>query len=37
VRVSWGYYMKVGFALTIPVLLVVLFSLVFMYWLSPNP
>jgi arsenical pump membrane protein len=37
VRVSWGYYMKVGFVLTIPVLLAVLFSLVFVYWLSPNP
>ena len=34
VRVSWGYYMKVGFVLTIPVLLAVLFSLVFVYWLS---
>jgi arsenical pump membrane protein len=37
VRVSWGYYMKVGFVLTIPVLLAVLFSLVFVYWLSLNP
>jgi len=36
VRVSWGYYMKVGFVLTIPVLLAVLFSLVFVYWLSLN-
>jgi Na+/H+ antiporter NhaD and related arsenite permeases len=37
VRVSWGYYMKVGFVLTIPVLLAVLFSLVFVYWLSLSP
>jgi Na+/H+ antiporter NhaD and related arsenite permeases len=37
VRISWGYYMKVGFVLTIPVLLAVLFSLVFVYWLSLNP
>jgi len=37
VRVSWGYYMKVGFMLTIPVLLAVLFSLVFVYWLSLDP
>ena len=37
VRVSWGYYMKVGFVLTIPVLLAVLFSLVFVYLLSLNP
>jgi len=27
----------VGFVLTIPVLLAVLFSLVFVYWLSLNP
>jgi hypothetical protein len=29
--------MKVGFVLTIPVLLAVFFSLVFVYWLSLNP
>ncbi len=34
IHVSWRYYIKVGFVLTVPVLLAVLVSLVFVYWLS---
>ncbi len=37
VHISWRYYMKVGFVLTFPVLLAVLVSLLFIYWLSQSP